>query len=279
MAQPTQFATRTLKGISLFDAAPVYQPVPGFTRPEGNMRCCIYSPCGRYFAYAAPETVTIVDASVGSPVAVLPLENVYELGFSPHGTYIITWQRPSKDENGDATKNLKVWKVIKDEDAADQDSPLQLIGQFVQRSQTGWNLQYTDDEKLCARTVTNEVQFFESANLAVPWKKLRVEGGDKVQLKWNSTGTTLIVLAQTDVDKSGKSYYGETTLYLLSANGAIDSHITLDKEGPIHDVSWSPAGTEFGVVYGFMPAKTTIFNTRGIATHSFPLAPRNTILF
>lgn len=275
-------------------------------------------------------SVTIVDASVGSTVAVLSLENVYELGFSPRGTYIITWQRPSKDENGDATKNLKVWKVIKDDSAASAtdgaDSPLQLIGQFVQRSQTGWNLQYTDDEKLCARTVTNEVQFFESGNLAVPWKKLRVEGvatfalspgksqsiavfiperkglpasvkvfsiplfnapvsqknffkGDKVQLKWNATGTTLIVLAQTDVDKSGKSYYGETTLYLLAANGAIDSRITLDKEGPIHDVSWSPAGTEFGVVYGFMPAKTTIFNTRGIATHSFPLAPRNTILF
>ncbi len=28
-----------------------------------------------------------------------------------------------------------------------------------------------------------------------------------------------------------------------------------------------------------MPAKTTIFNTRAVATHSFPLAPRNTISF
>lgn len=28
-----------------------------------------------------------------------------------------------------------------------------------------------------------------------------------------------------------------------------------------------------------MPAKTTIFNTRAVATHSFPLGPRNTILF
>jgi translation initiation factor 2A len=28
-----------------------------------------------------------------------------------------------------------------------------------------------------------------------------------------------------------------------------------------------------------MPAKTTIFNTRALATHSFPLGPRNTILF
>ena len=51
--------------------------------------------------------------------------------------------------------------------------------------------------------------------------------GDKVQLKWNDNGTSLIVLAQTEVDKTGKSYYGETTMYLLSANGGFDSRIDL----------------------------------------------------
>ena len=120
--------------------------------------------------------------------------------------------------------------------------------------------------------------------------------GDKVQLKWNDEGTSLIVLAQTEVDKSGKSYYGETTLYLMSANGGFDSRIDLgklkihgipkllvnskaDKDGPIHDVTWSSNSKEFGVVYGYMPAKTTLFNDRAEATHSFALAPRNTILF
>lgn len=53
--------------------------------------------------------------------------------------------------------------------------------------------------------------------------------GDKVQLKWNDNGTSLIVLAQTEVDKTGKSYYGETTLYLLSASGGFDSRIELGK--------------------------------------------------
>lgn len=53
----------------------------------------------------------------------------------------------------------------------------------------------------------------------------------------------------------------------------------IDKDGPIHDVTWSPNSKEFGVVYGYMPAKTTIFNVRAVATHSFALAPRNTILF
>jgi translation initiation factor 2A len=119
--------------------------------------------------------------------------------------------------------------------------------------------------------------------------------GDKVQLKWNDNGTSLIVLAQTEVDKTGKSYYGETTMYLLSANGGFDSRIDLgmlsfyrtkdsayilvDKEGPIHDVSWSPKSNSFAVVYGYMPAKTVIFNAKAQAMHTFALGPRNTVSF
>jgi len=52
-----------------------------------------------------------------------------------------------------------------------------------------------------------------------------------------------------------------------------------DKEGPIHDVIWSPDSKEFGVVYGFMPAKTTIFDSRANVVHQLPAGPRNTILF
>ncbi|KAF5963500.1 eukaryotic translation initiation factor 2a [Fusarium coicis] len=303
MASPLQFAYRTQRDIGITDAAPVYQPLTGFKKPEGNLRCCTYSPCGRYFAWASPEAVTIIDPSTSQQVLSLPISNVYELGFSPRGTFVITWERPAKDENGDATKNLKVWRVV-EEDVSGQDK--QPLGRFVQKQQQGWNLQYTADEKYCARLVTNEVQFYESHDLIKVWNKLRVEGvtnfalapgsqnhavavfvperktffkGDKVQLKWNKLGSSLLVLAQTDVDRSGKSYYGETTLYLLSTTGAFDARVSLDKEGPIHDVSWSHNSREFGVVYGTMPPKATIFNHRAVATHSFPIAPRNTITF
>ncbi|KXT08579.1 hypothetical protein AC579_2605 [Pseudocercospora musae] len=324
MAQPTQLAYRTSKHIGVFDAAPVYENIPGFQRPEGNLRCSVYSSDGRFFAWASPKHVAVVDASTGHLVTTLPADNVFELGFSPAGNFIITWQRPSKDEEGNAVKNLKVWRTI-DENAGEHGERA-VVGKFVQKNQTGWNLQYTQDEQFCARCVTNEVQFYESKDLGTVWNKLRVEGvtdfalapgktnsvalfvperkgqpaavkvfnvpqftapvsqktffkGDKVQLKWNQEGTSLIVLAQTEVDKSNKSYYGETNMYILSANGGFDSRITLDKEGPIHDVTWSPNSKEFGVVYGYMPAKTTIFNHRAVAQHSFNLGPRNTILF
>ncbi|KAI2616799.1 translation initiation factor eIF-2A [Hypoxylon sp. NC1633] len=323
MASPLQFAYRTQKAIGIIDADPVYEPLPGFTKPEGNLRCCVYSPCSRYLAWASSERVCVVDASVGHILTDIVISNVFEVAFSPRGSFLSTWERPAKDEAGDATKNFKIWRTIEDVPDGTEKQP---IGKFVQKSQTGWNLQYTSDEKFCARLVTNEVQFYDSDNLGTVWDKLRVEGitdfaiapgqshnvavfvperkgqpaavkvynvpqftnsisqktffkSDKVQLKWNSLGTSLIVLAQTDVDKTNKSYYGETNLYLLSANGSLDARITLDKDGPIHDVSWSPNGREFGVIYGYMPAKTTIFNHRGVATHSFPIGPRNTIIF
>ena len=117
--------------------------------------------------------VRVTDASVGHVVTNLPATNVYELGFSPLGTFIITWQRPSKDDNGDAVKNLKVWRVVEGDKDDDEHN---VVGKFVQKSQTGWNLQYTYDEAYCARVVTNEVQFYESANLSTVWNKLRVEG-------------------------------------------------------------------------------------------------------
>jgi translation initiation factor 2A len=143
MASPLQFAYRTQKAIGVFDAAPVYEPLAGFTKPEGNLRCSAYSPCGRFFGWASPEFVTVVDTSNGNVVLVLPIVNVYELGFSPLGTFVITWERPGKDEAGDATKNLKIWRTVEDG---------------------------------VARLVTNEVQFYQSHDLVTVWNKLRVEG-------------------------------------------------------------------------------------------------------
>lgn len=133
----------------------------------------------------------ISDPDSGEVVSTLPAQNVHEIGFSPLGSYIITWERPStfsppcrcricllstlfrkltppkaKQEDGNATKNLKVWRTATAEH----------VVAFVQKSQSGWNLQYTYDEKYCARVVTNEVQFFEAAKMDTVWGHLRVEG-------------------------------------------------------------------------------------------------------
>lgn len=120
--------------------------------------------------------MTVIDASLGHVITTLPAYNVFELGFSPLGSFIITWQRPSKDDNGNAVKNLKVWSVLEGQSSGPEEEGHNVVGRFVQKSQTGWNLQYTYDERYCARVVTNEIQLYESADLSNVWNNLRIEG-------------------------------------------------------------------------------------------------------
>jgi len=73
---------------------------------------------------------------------------------------------------------------------------------------------------------------------------------DRANLSWSVSGQHLLALAHTEVDGSGKSYYGETNLVFLSPVTGVDCHVRLDKEGPIHDFAWSTTRNEFVVVYG-----------------------------
>lgn len=140
-------------------------------------------------------SVTVVDPSVGHVVSTVPIANVFELGFSPLGTYLITWQRPSKDANGDAVKNLQVRRVVENQ-SGDEHT---VVGSFVQKSQSGWNLQYTSDESLCARTVTNEVQFYQSDNLSTVWNKLRMEGVSDFAISSGSTPSIAVFIPERKV--------------------------------------------------------------------------------
>ncbi len=173
MALPLQFAFRTQKAIGIFDAAPVYEASPGFVKPGKEPPVLCLLALRPISAYATGDGVTVVDASVGHVIADLPILNIYDLSFSPRGSFLSTWERPAKDENGDATKNLKIWRVVEELADGAIKAPL---GSFVQKSQSGWNLQYTADERFCARLVTNEVQFYDSNDLRTVWNKLRVEG-------------------------------------------------------------------------------------------------------
>ncbi|EJT52370.1 hypothetical protein A1Q1_04581 [Trichosporon asahii var. asahii CBS 2479] len=73
---------------------------------------------------------------------------------------------------------------------------------------------------------------------------------DKLNVKWNNAGTMALFLTHTDVDNTGKSYYGETNLYLVALDGSFDGLVDLDKEGPIYDFSWNPTSKDFCVCYG-----------------------------
>ncbi|KAI9294581.1 eIF2A-domain-containing protein [Neoconidiobolus thromboides FSU 785] len=119
------------------------------------------------------------------------------------------------------------------------------------------------------------VRLYSIPNFTSPVASKTFFKADKVQMVWNPLGTNILVLTQTEVDKTGKSYYGESHLYYLSVAGTFDCRVPLDKEGPIHDFNWSPTSKEFAVSYGFMPSKTSIFDQRVNKVHTFTETSRN----
>merc|ERR1712113_438588 len=101
---------------------------------------------------------------------------------------------------------------------------------------------------------------------------------DTVMMNFNKSGKYGIIQAASDVDKSGTSYYGQTLLYFITTRGE-SNQIVLNKNGPVYSVEWNPSKDEFIVLYGFMPCRATLFNTKCDPIHQFGDGHYNTILF
>mmetsp|Transcript_70221 Transcript_70221/g.146343 ORF Transcript_70221/g.146343 Transcript_70221/m.146343 type:complete len:631 (+) Transcript_70221:36-1928(+) len=121
------------------------------------------------------------------------------------------------------------------------------------------------------------VTLFAYPNLEEPVTRKVMFRASDASFLWSPTGAAVLVRTSTDVDATGKSYYGESKMAYLASDGKSDSNVALGKEGPIHDVAWSPSGKEFIVVYGFMPAKATLFDMKCKAVFDFGTGSRNTV--
>ncbi|KAJ1997616.1 hypothetical protein GGI04_005331, partial [Coemansia thaxteri] len=313
----TQFAYRSLKDIGVFNAPPAAAaelPLPN--KPTETTKTFGYSANGKYLAWSIAAEVRVVDAETLATVAVVARPGVVSVQFSPSGAYLVTWERYSKSDDPEASHNLRVWDVATGEQR----------GAFTQKDFRENALQWTDDERFCAKMFSGEVRFYAPTALSKAALTLKVEGitefsvspglapsiavfvpergakpalvrmysvgafarpvanktffkADKVEFYWHKLGTNLLVLTQTEVDKTGRSYYGESSLYFLAAAGNFDCRVVLDREGPVHDVTWNPVEKEFVVIYGFMPAKAALFNHRAEVVFDFGVAPRNYVRF
>jgi len=101
---------------------------------------------------------------------------------------------------------------------------------------------------------------------------------DKINFKWNAEGSACLIATATDLDTTGKSYYGETNLYYMGMREGA-AQVILDKTGPISDFDWAPTGDKFCVVYGSMPAKAALFNSKCDKVFDFGTGPRNWVRF
>ena len=62
----------------------------------------------------------------------------------------------------------------------------------------------------------------------------------------------------------------------MQVDGKVQN-VTLPKQGPIHDVQWSPLGKEFVCLFGTSPPMAALFDTNCKIIHSFGEAPHNTV--
>ena len=121
------------------------------------------------------------------------------------------------------------------------------------------------------------VKLYLCSSVSVPVASKTFYKADHVRMLWDDSGSSVLVHTQTDVDTTKKSYYGETNMYLLSMSGNFDCRVTLDKEGPVHDVAWIPKGKQFIITYGYMPAQTALFDHRANVVQHIGQQARNTI--
>lgn len=267
-----------------------------------------YAPNGAYFAAIEGQDhgIAIRDGATGNLIRSFgglndqktPLK-VSFVTFSPMSTYLLAWARPMQ---GVDVPNLVVYRVSTGES----------LGSFYHKTfhKDFWPfVQWSEDESIAVKTVTNTLHFFRGDDFSKPTSKLGIPGvekcalsrgsapytlavfiagktggpgkfamythpdqggeqlmhrsafrADSVDFMWNSHGSAVLALVSTNVDSSGKSYYGQSEVYFMNKRGTVCERIDLKREGPTYDAAWSPSGDHFILIYGYSPAMATLFS-------------------
>jgi translation initiation factor 2A len=104
---------------------------------------------------------------------------------------------------------------------------------------------------------------------------------EEMKVYWSPKGDSALIALQSTVDTSGQSYYGSTSLYLMSPQQNDTIAVPLPQEGPVLDVAWMPNPDKpptFAVIAGRMPAMASMHNgTDGKATFLFGNRHQNTV--
>lgn len=117
---------------------------------------------------------------------------------------------------------------------------------------------------------------YRSPNIKEPLLSRTFGRGDSASIQWSKSGGALTICVRSEHDKSGGSYYGNSTLTVMNVRDRDCVNVALGKDEGVHDCQWSPTADEFIVIHGAMPRnKATLYNVQGQAVYSFGEAPRN----
>ncbi|XP_074658465.1 eukaryotic translation initiation factor 2A-like [Tubulanus polymorphus] len=318
---PPCVTLRGSDGIWMHYGPPTNKRKEDFRDTNKNCRCMAFSSDGNLFAYINGKFVIVVDLRSNAIVCQLQKPKTIFLEFSPKSTYLATWESyyvvAGTPQGQLGPNNLNIWDV----------KTGSLVKGFIQKNANNWCPQWSDDEGICSRTVTNEVHFYADGNFDTFKTKLRLEKlsdscitktgppyyiatyvpgskgqpsfvrlykypeftgtnsiianksffkAESVTMHWNFQGTAVLVL--TSVESSADSYYGDQGLHFIPTNGD-SSLVPLGKNGPVYHLEWNPKSPHFCVVYGFMPAKATLYNMKCEPVFDFGTGPRNFVHF
>ncbi|GAB6019797.1 Eukaryotic translation initiation factor 2A [Chamberlinius hualienensis] len=312
-------AGRGIEGLFMKEGPPSFKDYTKFAKiTTGKSKCAVFSKNGDLYAFNDGDSVKVMKLPECELLFTLDSVRTIGLCFSPLGTLLATWEPHGvkKSDDGPAF-NLHIFEVKSGKCLKGLHQKRQIGWQpqwtddevFVTRIVNNEVHFYANN---CFDTIVKKIHLQKVSEYSLSSGKAPyhvacfVPGGasgqpssvklfsypnfetvlasksffkaDKVEMKWNSTGTACVVLVSVDSDKSGASYYGEQTLHLLTTKGDSCS-VQLAKNGPIYSVEWSPVANEFCVVYGFMPAKATLFNLKAETAFDFGTSPRNLVYY
>eukprot|EP01018_Ginkgo_biloba_P001438 Gb_23914 [translate_table: standard] len=313
---PLNFIVRGPDGLSLLVGPPFKDGEPEVKLERVSCTSARFSDDGSQLLLITTNGVSVYDCVRTAQIQSIEIPGVIAAVFSPRGTYLQTFQRSSggQDKNlilwdvqsgatvyqqFQKTISKSTWPSIQfseDETVAcrmatneihifdPQDFAKGIIRKLRLPGIGGLQLAMAPPTYLAAyvpesKGIPASVQIFEQKEVgqAPPVARRSFFKCSTVQLIWNHGSTGLLVVAQSDVDKSNQSYYGESRLHYLTTDGSHEGLVPLRKEGPVHDVQWSPLGSEFAVIYGFMPARATLFDKKCNPLHDFGMGPYNTL--
>ncbi|OAD59323.1 Eukaryotic translation initiation factor 2A [Eufriesea mexicana] len=114
-----------------------------------------FSPEGTYFAWVNGVTTKILHCSTWKIITEIKRPKISAIQFSPRSTYFMTWEPLiATMSNLQATPNLHIWKSETGE----------VVKSFIQKKQSEWEPQWTNDEKVCGMLVGADVILYEDVN-------------------------------------------------------------------------------------------------------------------
>ncbi|XP_033760962.1 eukaryotic translation initiation factor 2A-like isoform X1 [Pecten maximus] len=312
------FTVRGSDGIWMVNGPPDTGSASQFPGEKSHCRCMAYNDDGSRLGWCTENQVIVINTNTFKKVFQLDINKVVCMKFSPKGSVLVMWQNYSVNpETKQGNPNLHLYDtstglllrsfIQKKQKNWD---PNWTKDEGICCRNVNNELQFFENNKFDEIKVKLMMQKISEYSLAscgppyvvagyVPGVKgqpsfVRVYqypnfGGqqaalasksffksDTVTMNWNSMGSALLVLSSTET--SEQNYYGDQGLHFISTRGEA-CLVPRSKNGPVYHVEWSPKGTEFCVVYGFMPAKATLYNLKSEPLFDFGTGPRNVAYF